>query len=119
MKRLMCKAKIAGARVTSAEVAYDGSIGVDSAILKEANILPFEMVLVIDVDNTNRFETYTIPEPAGSGNLCVYGGAAKLTQVGNELIIISSALFDEAELTSFTKPKVVKLDSRNRIKSCS
>lgn len=117
MMRLMCKSKIAGGRVTFTNVEYNGSIGIDEAILREANILPYEMVLVIDVDNTNRFETYTIPEKAGSGNICVYGGAAKLTKVGNELILISSAYFSPEDLESFSKPRVVRLDERNRVKT--
>ena len=115
MMRLICKSKIAGARGTATIVEYNGSLGVDSALLDAAGIHPYEMVLVVDVDNTNRFETYIIPEKPGSGIIGVYGGAAKLSKVGNEIIIISSALFSDEDLKHFKAPKVVRVDQRNKI----
>ncbi len=115
MLKRFCTAKIARAIVTKAEVQYEGSLGVDASILKASGIRPYEMVLVVNVTRPGRFETYTIPEPAGSGNICLYGGAAHLGQPGEELIVMASGYLDPAEAAVYEGPKVVRLASGNKL----
>lgn len=115
MLKRLCTAKIAGGRVTKAALRYDGSLGVDAAVLKAAGIRPYEMVLISNVDNGRRFETYTIPEPAGSGNLCLYGGAAHMGKKGEELIIMAYGYFTPSEAARFKKPCVVRVAAGNRL----
>lgn len=79
----MVRAKLHQARVTMADLEYEGSIGIDSALLAEAGIFPYERVLVVDIENANRFETYTIPQPAGSHAIQVNGAAARLVELGD------------------------------------
>lgn len=110
-----CKAKIAKGRVTKTELNYEGSLGMDSSILECANIYPYEMVLVINLTNGNRFETYVIPEKSGTGTIGVYGGAARLCKVDDELIILAFAYLDKNELQSFKGPKVIKLTQGNKL----
>jgi aspartate 1-decarboxylase len=115
MLKRFCTAKIAGAVVTKAAVKYDGSLGVDSAVLKAAGVRPYEMALIANLSNTQRFETYLIPEPAGSGNVCLYGGAAHMGKPGDELILMISGLLEPAEAAVFEGPRVVKLASGNKL----
>ena len=112
-----CKAKISKGLVTKTELNYDGSLGVDSGILELANIYPYEMVLVINLTNGNRFETYVIPEKSGSGTIGVYGGAARLCKVDDELIVLAFAYLDKNEIQSFKEPKVIKLAKGNKLQS--
>jgi aspartate 1-decarboxylase len=112
--RKMCKSKIHRARVTQADLEYEGSIGIDSDLLKAADMLPYEMVHVFDINNGRRFETYAIPAEAGSGTICVNGAAARLVQTGDLLIILSCAMVEEKEARSL-KPRIVFVDSQNKI----
>jgi aspartate 1-decarboxylase len=116
MLKRMCTSKIANAFVTKAELHYEGSLGVDSRILEAAAILPYEMVLIANVSNGRRFETYTIPEAPGSGAFCLYGGAAHMGQPGDELIIMAYGYLAADELKSFRAPKVVRLGGQNALK---
>jgi aspartate 1-decarboxylase len=116
MLKRLCTGKIAGGRVTKALLQYEGSLGVDAKVLKTAGIRPYEMVLIANVSNGRRFETYTIPEPAGGGALCLYGGAAHMGAPGDELIIMAYGYFAPAEASRFKGPKVVRLAARNRLK---
>lgn len=113
MKRIMLKAKIHRAKVTDANIAYEGSIEIDSKLLKKADILPYEQVQVYDINNGNRFETYTIEGKSGSGVISVNGAAARLVSIGDLLIIASYAVMDEDEARNI-KPKVIKLDGKNK-----
>ena len=115
MLKRMCTAKIANAFVTKVELHYDGSCGVDRSVLEAAGILPYEMVLIANVTNGRRFETYTIPEPAGSGALCLYGGAAHMGQPGDELIVMAYGYLTEAETSAFKGPRVVRLAAKNKL----
>ena len=115
MLKRMCTGKIAKAIVTKSEVEYDGSMGIDSSILVAAGIHPYEMVLIANLANGQRLETYTIPEPAGSGTMGLYGGAAKLGAVGDELIIMAYGYMDAAETSRFKGPKVIKLARGNKL----
>lgn len=95
----LLKAKIHRATVTFTDVNYHGSITIDSDLLKASGLLPNEAVLVADCDNGNRFETYIIPGEPGSGIIGVNGAAARLTKVGNKLIVMAfvHATPDEAK----------------------
>jgi aspartate 1-decarboxylase len=114
MKRIMLKAKIHRARITDANIDYEGSIEIDSRLLKKANIFPFEQVQIYDINNGNRFETYAIEGKAGSGIISVNGAAARLVSINDLLIIASYALMDEDEARNIM-PKVIKLDGKNKL----
>jgi aspartate 1-decarboxylase len=111
--RWMCKSKIHRATVTEANLAYEGSITVDEILLEMADIVPYEMVQVFNVNNGHRFETYAIPGAKGSGVICLNGAAARLGVVGDKVIIISSAMVDENDVPSFS-PKVVFVNDKNK-----
>jgi len=89
----LCKAKLHRATVTQAELHYEGSITIDAGLLESAGIVPFERVQVVDINNGNRFETYTITGKRGSGTICVNGAAARLVHPGDHVIIIAYAQF--------------------------
>jgi len=111
--REMVKSKIHRATVTDANLNYVGSITIDKKLLKAADILPFEKVQVVNVNNGCRFETYAI-EGEQEGIVCVNGAAARLVQAGDVIIIMAYGYFENAEVKDF-KPRVVLVDSRNRI----
>ena len=115
MLKRMCTSKIANAFITKAELHYEGSCGIDASVLEAAAILPYEMVLIANVTNGRRFETYTIPEPPGSGAFCLYGGAAHMGAPGDEIIIMAYGYLNEAELAKFKGPKVVRLAAKNKL----
>ena len=110
----MCKSKLHGAIVTEANVQYAGSITLDAELMRAADLLPYEQVHVVDVDNGARLVTYCIEAPAGSGTVCINGAAARLVSAGDKIIVISSAQVTAEELEQFS-PKVVMLDRENRI----
>jgi aspartate 1-decarboxylase len=114
MMRWMCKSKIHRATVTEANLSYEGSIAVDELLLSAANIVSYEMVQVLNINNGQRFETYAIPGKKGSGIVCLNGAAARLGVVGDKVIIIAAAMVDETEVPSFT-PKVVFVNEQNKI----
>lgn len=110
-----CKSKLAHGRITEAQLHYEGSITIDSDLLKAANIVPGEKVEVLNVNNGNRFETYAITAPAGSGEICLNGPAARLGLVGDQVIILTYCLLTPEEAQK-SKIKVVQLDEKNRIR---
>ena len=112
----MCKAKIGHATVTEADLRYEGSITVDEDLLKAVDIYPGEKVNVLNVNNGNRFETYAIAGPSGSGMVCLNGPAARLGLVGDQVIILSYAWMEPKEAKNF-QLKIVHLDGRNKIKN--
>jgi len=114
MLRRMCKSKIHRATVTQADLDYEGSIAIDTDLLKAADVLPYEMVQIFDINNGQRFETYAIPGKAGSGTMCVNGAAARLVQQGDLLIVLSYTMMEDKEAHGH-KPRVVFVDSRNKI----
>lgn len=83
------KSKLAYIRVTNRSVYYDGSLGIDEDIMKQANIVENEQVHVLNVNNNERFITYAIKEPAGSKNICLYGPAANKGSINDELVILT------------------------------
>lgn len=113
MLRIMCKSKIHRARITKVDLHYEGSIGIDKELLEASDILPNEIVQVVNINSGARFETYAIDEPAGSGAIGLYGAAAHLGKVGDLVIIFSYGLMDD-ERSKTVKLKVVRVDSMNR-----
>ena len=105
--------KIHRATVTEANLNYMGSITIDEELLELAGILPGERVQVVNNNNGARLETYTIPGKRGSCVICLNGAAARLTAVGDTVIIIAYAQMEEKEAKNFT-PKVVMVDEKNR-----
>lgn len=114
MLRRMKKSKIHRATVTDANLNYQGSITIDRDVLDAADILVGEMVQVVNINNGSRAETYTIEGKRGTGTVCMNGAIARLAQVGDILIIISYADYNEEELKSF-KSITVKVDDSNKI----
>jgi aspartate 1-decarboxylase len=114
MKRTMCKSKIHRATVTDANLAYEGSVSIDGALLDAADIREYEQVHVVNIANGARFETYAMRAPANSGDVVVNGAAARLVQPGDAVIIFSYASYDEAELEAFA-PTFIFVDAENRI----
>ena len=112
MRRRMMKSKIHRATVTDANLHYVGSVTVDEDLLDAADILEFEQVAIVDVDNGARLETYTIAGPRGSGVVCLNGAAARLVSPGDKIIMISYADYDREELEHY-EPVVVHVDTEN------
>ncbi len=113
MMRSMCKSKIHRATITEANLNYEGSITVDESLMESADIVPYEMVQVLNINNGQRFETYAIPGPKGSGEVCLNGAAARLGVVGDKVIIISCAMVNESDVPSFA-PKVIFVNEKNK-----
>lgn len=110
------KGKIHRATVTQAELDYVGSITVDEDLLDAAGILEYEKVQIVDINNGERFETYTIAGERGSGIICLNGAAARCVQKGDKIIIMCYAVMSHQEVED-NPPKVVFVDENNKI-SC-
>jgi aspartate 1-decarboxylase len=115
MRLTMCKSKIHRATVTRAELNYEGSITIDQDLLRAADILPFEKVQVVNVNNGERLETYVYAGPAGSGVICLNGAAARLAQPGDKIIVISYADMEREEAERHS-PRLVLVDDANHVK---
>jgi aspartate 1-decarboxylase len=113
MQLTLLKGKVHRAMVTQCDLHYEGSISVDASLLERAGILAHEQVDVLNINNGERFTTYAIPAPAGSGTIGVNGAAARLAQKGDLVIIIAYARMEEAQAKSF-QPRVVLVDAANR-----
>lgn len=111
----MLKGKIHRAVVVQAELNYVGSITVDPQLMEAAGIIEYEKVQIVDVENGNRFETYTIEGEPGSGMICLNGAAARMVQTGDHIIIMSYCDMTPDEAKTH-KPKVVFVDEKNQIK---
>ncbi len=112
MKLTMFKSKLHQMKVTEANLHYEGSITIDQELLDKAGILPYEKVQVVNITNGARLETYTIPGEPDSRVCCLNGAAARKTQVGDRIIVISYAEMEPEEAKGF-KPKVVIVDENN------
>ena len=110
----MLKGKIHHAVVKQAELDYVGSITVDPELMEAAGIYEYELVQIVDVENGNRFETYTIAGEPGSGMICLNGAAARQVQVGDHVIIMCYCQMDTSEVKEH-KPYVVFVDDDNKI----
>jgi len=115
MQRIMLKSKIHRARVTEAQLYYEGSIAVGADLLKAADILPGEKVEVLNLNNGTRLETYAISAAAGSGEICLNGPAARAGYKGDEIIILAYTSCDEKEARAL-KVRSVHVTSANKIK---
>ena len=105
------KSKIHRATVTGADIDYAGSVSIDTDLMKRADIVEWEQVAVLDIDNGNRFETYAI---AGApGQVQLNGAAARLVEVGDRVILVTYADYDDAEVATF-EPVTVRVDARNQ-----
>ena len=110
--RVMLKSKIHRACVTNANIDYEGSITIDKGLMEEADILPYEQVHVLNVNNGARFATYTIE--GEEGEICINGAAARLAAVGDTVIILSYQHVEEEEARNLV-PKLVYVDAKNAI----
>ena len=116
MYRQILKAKIHRATVTDSQVDYEGSVTIDEELMRAANIVPWEKVLIANLNNGSRIESYAIPGEASSGVVCMNGGAAKYAQPGDLVIIMTFAVMTDEELERH-QPRVVYVDKQNRILS--
>ena len=112
--RTILKSKIHRATVTQADLHYEGSITIDPVLLEAADIVAFEQVHVLDVDNGSRLTTYAIEGARGSGQVCINGAAARLISPGDTVIILTYTTATDAEAGS-AEPALVYVDSDNRI----
>jgi aspartate 1-decarboxylase len=112
--RIMLKSKIHRAHVTQVNIDYEGSIAIDRRLMEEADILPYEQVQVLNVNNGARFETYAIEAEPDSGEISIRGAAARLAVVGDIVIILSYQQVEEAEAHNLA-PKLVYVDEKNVI----
>ena len=118
MRLTVFKSKLHRVRVTEADLNYEGSVTIDSDLMDAAQILPWEQVNVLNVNNGERFDTYAIRGPRGSGVICLNGPAARLAHVGDLVIILTYAQMEREELLRHT-PIVVHVDENNRIQTSS
>lgn len=116
MLRTMLKSKIHRATVTEANLHYEGSITIDADLIKAADILEHEKVEVLNLNNGHRIETYVIKGKPGSSVVCLNGPAARGSCPGDIVIIVSYVSIEDKEASS-VKPKIIKVDERNKIKN--
>ncbi len=114
MQRIMLKSKIHRVTITEADLNYNGSLTIDRDLLEAADIVPFEQVKVYNINNGERFDTYTIEGEAGSGVIGLNGAAARKGHIGDLIIIASYAQYEESEVAGFT-PKILLCDDNNRV----
>jgi len=116
MLRTLLKSKIHRAKVTEANLYYEGSITIDEGLMKAADIIEGEKVEVLNLNNGHRLETYAIRGASNSGVICLNGPAARGACVGDEIVIVSYVLLDENEAKTI-KPRIIKVNARNRIET--
>jgi aspartate 1-decarboxylase len=116
MQRTFLKTKLHRATVTDANLNYEGSLSIDPELMHSADILSYEKVDVVNINNGARFTTYAIPGKPHSGEICLNGAAARLGQVGDRIIIITYINLNENEFENH-HPKAILLDENNHIKS--
>jgi len=115
MQRMMLKSKIHRATITEADLNYDGSLTIDRDLLQAAEIIPFERVKVYNISNGERFDTYAIEGTAGTGVIGLNGAAARKGHIGDLIIIVTYAAYEESELDDFA-PVIVLCDEKNKIR---
>jgi len=111
----MLKSKIHKATITEADLNYEGSITIDSGLMEAADLLPFERIMVYNISNGSRFDTYVIEGERGSGSICLNGAAARKGSPGDLIIIASYGLFSEDEIAK-GKSVLVWVDAKNKLK---
>ncbi len=112
--RIMLRSKIHRARVTNLNIDYEGSITIDQKLMEAADILPYEQVQVLNLNNGARFSTYAIEGARGSGEICLNGAAARLAAKGDSIIILSYCQVEDDQAHHFI-PKLVYVDAKNTI----
>jgi aspartate 1-decarboxylase len=110
----MLKSKIHRATITDADLNYEGSLTVDKELLNAVDLHPYERVMVYNINNGERFDTYAIEGQPGSGVIGLNGAAARKGLIGDQIIIVSYAFFSEEELNNYS-PKIVLLNKSNKI----
>lgn len=113
MLSIMLKSKLHKLRVTGAEFEYEGSLGIDTDLMDMVKIRPYEKILVSNMANGNRFETYAIPAPAGSGTVALNGPACYQGKVGDRIVVFAFAAVPEEDLDAH-KPLILVVDEKNR-----
>jgi len=119
MRRILCKSKIHRATLTGADLNYEGSVTVDGALMDAADMVPYERVQVVNVNNGARLETYLIAGEPGSGVIQLNGAGARLGAPGDIVILMTYAEYDDAEIAQGHTPTVVLVDERNRIRKAT
>ncbi|HDL01045.1 MAG TPA: aspartate 1-decarboxylase [candidate division Zixibacteria bacterium] len=109
----VCKSKIHRATITDADLNYIGSISIDKTLMNAADLVEYEKVAIVNINNGERLETYVIEAPADSGTIALNGAAARKGCKGDLIIIISYGQFHKDELDGF-KPSVVHVDANNK-----
>lgn len=112
MLRCFLRSKIHRATITESNLSYEGSITIDSELIELANILPYEQVMISNLNNGERFETYVIPGKRGSREICLNGPTARKGVVGDTIIIFSYCYLDDKAIDGF-KPIIIKVDNKN------
>ena len=112
--RTMLKSKIHRATVTDGNIDYEGSITIDKKLMEEADILPYEQVQVLNINNGARFSTYAIEGEEGSGDICLNGAAARLAVKGDLVIILTYTEMSDEEAGNH-QPKIVHVDRNNAV----
>jgi len=112
--RTMLKSKIHRARVTDGNIAYEGSVTIDKKLMEAADILPYEQVHILDINNGARFQTYAIEGEADNGDICLNGAAARMVAKGDIVIILTYHELQESECKDY-HPRLVYVDEKNRI----
>lgn len=114
MKIEILRAKLHQACITHSDVNYEGSLGIDIELMEAVGLYPYEKILVANINNGSRLETYAIPEPFGSRRMVLNGAAARLGSVADRIIVMSFCHLDESEIREGKhRPKVLRLDERN------
>jgi len=113
MLRLMLKSKIHGATITDANLAYEGSVTIDQEFMDTVGILPYEQVMISNINNGERFETYAIPGERGKGGVCLNGPAGRKGVTGDRLVIVCYSYYHEKEMFTYT-PTIIKLGPKNK-----
>lgn len=117
MRRTLCKSKIHRATITGADLNYEGSLTLDRALMDAADMLPYERVQVVNVNNGARLETYLIPGAAGSGVVQLNGAGARLGAPGDIVILMTYGEYEDDEVDDQFVPRVVLVDAQNRIRA--
>jgi aspartate 1-decarboxylase len=112
--RTMLKCKIHRARVTDGNIAYEGSVTIDKKLMEAADILPYEQVHILNINNGARFHTYAIEGEAGGGEICLNGAAARLVAKGDIVIILAYQEMEDSECRNY-HPRLIYVDAQNKI----
>lgn len=111
----LLRAKIHRATVTRSDLHYEGSIAIDELLMEASGIVPFEGVHIWNITNGERLQTYALPSPKGSGEICLNGAAARKAEVGDLVIIAAFGMYTDSEEAAQHTPRIVFVDAENRL----